>query len=158
MAESVFSIELVGLGPATKSLQPEMYLRPMNAEIKIITKRAQKTARSGFDSASPIINAIQAETKPLQGRMFSVMTDNRTASIEQGREPGDPLLHTNALRPWAKRQGALEAVFEIARGIQRRGVKGRFFIKAASDEAEKGLGRSVNAVAKIVVQKFPRFK
>lgn len=153
-----FSIELIGVKPALKSLQPEIYLGPIGAEIKAITKRAQKSARSGFDSRSPVVNAIQAETKPLQGRMFTVMSDNRTASLELGRDPGDKLLHPDALRPWARRTGSFDAIFEIARGIQRRGVKGRFFMKAAAKEAETGLGRSVNVVAKIVARKFPRFK
>ncbi len=134
-----------------------LYGAEISQAIRDASDFAKKRAAGGFDGFSPIRDSIQAEVLPMQARVFSGMPQARTLSIETGRRPGGPLLHPGALRWWMENiYTGTQRVFEIARGIQRRGVKGRFFMKRATQDTRNQMPVFLRAAAKKIQDSFPK--
>lgn len=111
--------KLKGLGKLPKEAFPGI--------LRAASQHAKTVAAEGVGGTAA--RAISSESSDTSARVFSLMSPARTMSIEQGRQAGGPLLHTDALRRWVQRVGFGESIFALARAIQRRGVKGRFFMR-----------------------------
>lgn len=146
----------LGTDRVLRKLKPELYRPRVARALAEAAQVGQKAARSGFDSASPAVRAISTDKKPMMSRVFSAMPKKRTLSIEEGRRPGEPLLHPDALQGWMRRRGVSESVWTIARGIRARGVKGRFFMKAAHDKTAVAMPLLVKTMARLIAQDFGR--
>ena len=108
-----------GLGRLPKDAFPHI--------LRSASEHAKRVASEGLGGTAA--RSITAESSSTSAKVFSLMSPARTLSIESGRKPGDPLLHTDALRRWVRRVGFGDNIFVLARAIQRRGVKGRFFMR-----------------------------
>ena len=93
------------------------------------SEHAKRVASEGVGGTAA--RSIMAESSDTSARTFSLMSQARTISIEEGRKPRGELLHTDHLRRWSRRVGYSDSLFALARMIQRRGVKGRFFMREA---------------------------
>ncbi len=138
----------LGTEKVLRKLRPELYRPHIAKTLAEAALTGRNAARAGFDRGSPAINAVSTELRPLTARVFSAMPKKRTVSIEEGRRPNEPLLHPDALRGWMRRTGAAVSVWVIARGIRARGVKGRFFMKAAREKTALGLPLLVKKMAR----------
>lgn len=79
---------------------------------------------------------LMSEVKPLQARVFTKRDLVYYNTMEYGRRAGATPPSGNKLVAWAARKGlSKSAAFAIARSIGRRGIKGRFFMKAGADSA-----------------------
>jgi len=84
------------------------------------------------------------------------MSEARSTSIELGRSAGGPLVHPDALRRWIARVGYPGTAFVLARQIKRRGVKGRFFMRAAIQSTQNALPGMLRRMAGDVATRFGR--
>ena len=119
------------------------------------SNHAQDKAKKGL-GRSVAANSILSEVRPTSARVFSMMSDARTASIEVGRPPGDPLIHPDALRRWARKSSYPYSVFKLAFQIQRRGVKGRFFMRAAIASTRSRIPELSRRMARDIEKRFAR--
>lgn len=151
MAELGGDIRIIGLDALQKDLR-NLTGPPLATILTDASDHAKKVAKEGVGGVAS--RSLMSEVKPNSARVFSLMAEARTTSIELGRAPDGPLLHTDALRRWASRVGFSDSLFELARQIQRRGVKGRFFMKAAIQSTQNELPRLVREMAMNVKGRF----
>lgn len=79
---------------------------------------------------------LRSEVKPLYSRVFTQRDLVYYNTMEYGRRAGATPPSGNKLVAWAARKGLpASAAFAIAKSIGRRGIKGRFFMKAGADSA-----------------------
>ena len=150
-----FDIELSGFERLKRNTE-DLIPGPLKNLLVTASLRARNVARQGVSSNSPVARTILNEVQPMSAKVFSVMSENRTRSIEVGRQAGGPLLHTDALKRWIKRVGFSGSPFALARAIQRRGVKGRFFMQAAFKSARENLPRDLTAMGQEIGKLFGR--
>lgn len=115
---------------------PALLQKPMQEYLTEASEIGRRAAAGAIDGGTgKAVRSVAAKVQPLSARVFSAMATPRSRSIDQGRKPGASL---KALLPqiirWREAVHHPDSAIVIAKGIQRRGVKGRFF-KRASVEA-----------------------
>lgn len=104
--------------------------------VSIFTERHAKEGAP--KDTSNLARSIAWDAQPLSARVYSPLA--YAAVMEAGRRPGAKMPPPDALRGWMRRHGMGPAgAWALARSIARRGIKGRFFMKAARDKAEAKL-------------------
>jgi hypothetical protein len=88
---------------------------------------AVRETKSGAP-AGAIAASITATVRPMEAM---IRGSGAALAVEFGRHPGTPPPPAAALQAWAAAHGLSEFVYPIARAIQRRGIKGRFFLRKA---------------------------
>ena len=106
---------------------------------RILLKKAslfgERIAREGAPKDTvALARSIVSEASESSARVFSPL--NYALPMEEGRRPGAPMPPPEALRGWARRHGFVGSLFVLARSIARRGIKGRFFLRAAKIKTE----------------------
>ena len=145
--------EIIGIDRFTKNLK-DLAGPPLAALLERASGHARKVATEGLPGAAA--NSIQSEVRSESARVYSLMAPARTISIEVGRKPGGPLMHPDALRRWVRRVGHQGNIFALARRIQRRGVKGRFFMRAAHQQTQNILPELLKRMGREIGQRFSR--
>jgi hypothetical protein len=112
---------------------PRLLQEPMQEYLTEASDIARRAAVGAMDGGTDkAVRSLGAKVTPLAARVFSAMATPRSRSIDQGRKPGASL---KALLPgiirWREAVHHPDSAIVIAKGIQRRGVKGRFFKRAA---------------------------
>jgi hypothetical protein len=112
---------------------PTLVQQPMQEYLTEASDLARRAATARMDGGRGIaVRSVGAKITPLNARVYSAMPAARSRSIDRGRKPGASL---NELLPglirWREAVHAPERAITIARQIQRRGVEGRFFKRAA---------------------------
>lgn len=134
------TVQVINLNRVLRTLVPATLHQPAVAElITDATLLGQRTAREGAprDTAA-LARSILAEPKPLLGRVYTTLAYARP--MEEGRRPGSRPPPPQALHGWLRRHGIpTGAAWVIARAIGRRGIKGRFFMKAAEAAVRRAL-------------------
>jgi hypothetical protein len=97
--------------------------------VQAAAKLAEQKAREG--APGHVASSIQADVKGLDAEVRSTLPE--ALPIETGRHAGARFPPPDALLGWAARHGFSGNVFVLARAIARRGIKGRFFMRAARD-------------------------
>ena len=118
------------------------------------SSHAKKVAAEGVGGVAA--NSMMSEVRPGSARVFSLMASARTRSLEEGRRPGGALLHPDALQRWIRRVEYGLSPYVLAKQIQRRGVKGRFFMKAAVQSTQELLPGLIRDMARAVEGRFGR--
>jgi hypothetical protein len=145
-----------GLERLLSKLTPELYRPAMLHLLTAASLLAERTAREGAPKdTSALSRSITSEVKPTSARVFSTLA--YASVMEEGRRPGARMPPPDALRGWMGRHGLGNvAPFVIARGISRRGIKGRFFFKAAQQAVEHALPGLAEAAGRKVQEEWHR--
>ncbi len=151
MANSL-EVEIIGL-ERLKNL-PHLARDAFPPILRRAADNAQEVAAEGVGGVAA--KSIMADVSDTSARVFSVMSPARTMNIELGRRRGERLVHTDALRRWARRTGFGGNLFSLAQGIRRRGVKGRFFMAAAHKSTLELLPSLVRSAGDEIRHRFGR--
>lgn len=131
------SIEVQGEEELQRKLQPDLYLPAVHDVLKVAAKFATAEAQHGAArDIGAIAKTITAEVRsPMEVRVRSRHPGAMAA--EFGRHAGTAPPPMSALRAWASRHGMGGLEFVLAQAISRRGIKGRFFMRAAREKLQR---------------------
>jgi hypothetical protein len=146
------TIELVGLEELSRKLKPRLYEQAVATLMEDITIVGERTAkqRAPRDTGA-LKRSIHSQAKPFSARIFSNL--GYAVPVEYGRGRNKRMPPPSALHGWLRRHGKpASAAFVVARAIGRRGIKGRFFMRAAEEAIRAKLpsmmDRTVRAIGK----------
>jgi glycyl-tRNA synthetase beta subunit len=115
----------------------------------------ERAAREGAPrDTSALARSIVSESSESSARVFTPL--NYAMTVEEGRRPGAKMPPPEALRGWARRHGFQGSLFVLARAIARRGIKGRFFMKAATQKVNQKMPDWMRELFSDVRQDFER--
>ena len=99
---------------------------------KTLTHAAElaKTAAAGKSRSAMVSASLMTEVRPQSARVYSNLHPAVAGVIEFGRYPNKKRPPISAIQSWAAEKGVLTNVYAIATAIGRRGIKGRFFMRA----------------------------
>jgi hypothetical protein len=116
-----------------------------------------EAATSGLDAGTGIaVRSLAFEVKPLEMRVYSAMPIARAFSIEKGRPLHDPKLRLGGIITWKEAVGHTEPAVLIYSEIKQRGVKGRFFMRAARNKISEQLPTLLRAMGQKIAVKWGR--
>lgn len=142
MARLKTRVTLEGVAEVQSRMRdPAMLNEPMREMLTEAARIGQRAATDRMDGGLGIaVRSVASRVEPNGARVFSAMATARSRSIDQGRKPGQPLksLLPGIIR-WKQAVGHPDSAIAIAKGIQRRGVKGRFFKRAAVEAVNNAL-------------------
>lgn len=154
-----FSIEIQGVDELRGSLRRIRRLEPLRAEVlepgaklgQSVAKGAAPPSAGQYNVRGDIRRRVTART----ARVFT--TDGGARFIEYGRRPGLKLppveggsvYWSDHFRLWAAALGIPKSrLFVLARAIARRGLKGRFFMRAGREAVAAALPGFLNNCAR----------
>lgn len=144
---------IIEFGPEFDAMQkkldqagPELIAPALTQLLTDAALLGTKVAREGAprDTAA-LIRSIQSEVRPLSARVYTPLTYALT--MEEGRRPGAKMPPPDALVGWIRRHGLTVSPFVLARSIARRGIRGRFFMKAAKQAVQGAMPRFISEAA-----------
>lgn len=106
---------------------PALTDEPMLGFFRSATEVAHRGA-AGAAPAGAIRGSLLTEATPALGRVYSNLLPAKFA--DGGRRPGAKLPPVDFVERWANARGIDASPFAIARAIARRGIRGRFFMRA----------------------------
>ena len=131
--------------------------------VRMLTRlalRAERAAREGAPrDTSALVRDIAAEVRPLEARVRMPRNLTYFSVMELGRRPGGRMPPPDALAGWARRHGLPTHrgfLFVLARSIARRGIKGRFFMRAARAQTAREMPAQAEAAARELEAEFGR--
>lgn len=145
---SLFSVTVKprSLRALQRRLDPETILKPVQDGITTLGLLVERRARLGAPrDIGDLQRSIMTETKPLFARVHSNLVYHPV--MEQGRRAGGRMPPPQALADWARRKGYTGSLFVLARSIARRGIKGRFYMRAAAKAGRSALPKILDDVA-----------
>lgn len=106
----------------------------------------ERVAKEGAprDTAA-LARSIDSVHNGMEARVFSTL--NYAAPVELGRQAGAAMPPPEALVGWLRRHGNFTTPYALARSIARRGIKGRFFMRAARKRVEDERHKLLDAAA-----------
>ena len=149
-----YDIDMTGLDSLKRKLVPQIYREPMAEMFQTIAAIGERTAkqRAPRDTGA-LKRSIHSDAQPMSARIFSMKA--YAMPVEFGRRKGARMPPPNALRGWARRKGGNpNLAFVVARAIARRGIKGRFFMKAAHQAIVMKMPFQMKLVEKKVAKRF----
>jgi len=140
-------IKVEGMEALTRKLgNKQIILRPIGKLISDLALLVQREARSGTPRDTGALGrSIMRDVQPMMARVFTGL--QYAPVMEHGRHPGGRMPPPQALAGWARRHGfgtSAGMLFVLARSIARRGIKGRFFMKKATEAGRTALPRLVS--------------
>ena len=139
------------------TLDPKLVVREVSTAIGQSGLAAQRVAKEGIPrDTSSLSRALTLETKPLQARLYFNRDLIYAHVMESGRRVGAPMPPPLALAGWARRKGFEGSLYVLARSISRRGIKGRFFMKAAREAGEQSMIKELKLASKRVEKQWQR--
>lgn len=151
VAEIVVRIE--NLEHVLSKLNPELYLPAIAELLKNAALLGEREAKglAPKDTSALARSIVGQVTGPLTATVSSPL--QYAAVMEEGRSAGARMPPPDALVGWARRHGFSGSTFVLARAIGRRGIKGRFFMRAAMQTVAEQLPVLAEAaVAKIAAR------
>lgn len=145
------------LAAVERKLTPDIYLPSVHDVLRDASKIATTEAQRGAArDIGAIANSIMADVRsPMEIRVHS--SHPGVLSAEFGRKAGTPPPPMAELRGWAERHGMGGLEFVLARSISRRGIKGRFFLRAARDKLQRTeMPVLLNKAAREIERKWAR--
>lgn len=148
-----FTVEAIGLPGIRRKIGVMADLKPVAETIDEASLFAQGVAVQGAprDTAG-LQRSIQRDVSPFSASVYSIQ--KHASVMEFGRRPGAKMPPPSALEGWARRHGFAGGTFVLARSIARRGIKGRFFMKAAREATIRELPRMLNRLAARLERQF----
>jgi len=150
------TIEVEGLDKLRKKLSPRTYekaVATMMEDIAIVGERTAKQ-RAPRDTGA-LKRSIHSDARPMSARIFSNLS--YAVPVEVGRGKNKRMPPPHALHGWLRRHGKPQsAAYVVARAIGRRGIKGRFFMKAAADAIRFKLPSMVERASGDIAKRWSR--
>ncbi len=123
----MIDVRLPDFAKVRAKLAPGLVREPTAALIRDAARFAEREAKTGAPGL--IARSISSQVHELSAK---IVGGAAALAVEFGRHPGTPQPPLGELRKWARARGIPEsALFPIARAIRRRGIRGRFFARAA---------------------------
>ena len=129
----------------------DLVTTPMKGMLESLAEIAQKEAVSTSRSQG-VARAIFTEIEPTLARVRIPLAYG--ATLNRGRKPGAKMPSTNELREWAAAHGWQGRLFVLARSIQRRGIKGRFFMRKARAAVRRAMPEHVERMSAEIEKRF----
>lgn len=143
-------VTLIGAESAIKKLdelQQWGALKTFLDELSLIAQREAK-AEVPRDTAA-LGRSIQRDVMPFSAKIYTNLS--YAPVVEDGRGAEKKMPPPQLLAGWARRHGKPQsALFVMARAIGKRGIKGRFFMRAAEHKANAEVPRLVKELAQRV--------
>jgi hypothetical protein len=145
-----YEVRIVGLAPILRTVRdPALVARPLREELDQLSLLAQARVREGAPKDTGALRrSFLREVRPLGARVYSQLV--YAPVMELGRRPGARMPPPEALRGWARRHGfgtSRSALFVLARAIARRGIKGRFYMRAAAEAVQQAMPTALARIA-----------
>lgn len=136
---AAIELHITGLEHVLSKLHPSLYRPALTLLLKDAALHAERTAREGAPKdTSALARSITSEVKGTSARVYSTLA--YASVMEEGRRPGARMPPPQALLGWLGRHGIPASfAFVVARAIGRRGIKGRFFMRAAKQALSRAL-------------------
>lgn len=154
------SVEVVNIERLGRALSPGIIDGPMR---DLLGKSAREGLRSAHAAAprdtGALRRSLSAETHPLQARVYTRRPAAYFPVMEFGRRPGAKMPPPQQLRGWARRHGfptSPGALFVLARAIARRGIRGRFFMRAGAQSVRQRLPEWLRTMGESIGVNFER--
>ena len=147
------SIDTRGIDELMKKFRPELYREPLGdmfGRLGVIAQRTAVQRAPRFTGA--LQRSIHLTVRPLSARIFSNL--NYAVPVEVGRSRNRTPPPVGPLRRWAASKGI--NVYALVKSIGRRGIKGRFFMRAARQAVEMKLPFQLRLVAKQIASRFEK--
>lgn len=139
-----YQVELRGAEVAlAKVTDARLVAIPLRKTMDELSLLAQARAREGAPrDTGTLARSLLREAQPLMSRVYSLLV--YAPVMERGRRPGAKMPPPDALAGWARRHGFRPGMeFVLARAIARRGIRGRFFMRAAAEAVQRALPRAL---------------
>lgn len=146
---SDYTVELKGAQAVFRKLDPSLYQAAVAELLSSAATTAEAAARAGaaFDTGA-LARSITSQVTPPTARVFSTL--GYAPVVELGRAPGARPPPPDALIGWMARHGMTGDPWRLARAIGRRGIKGRFFMRAAAEVTRRALpGLTARAAGRV---------
>jgi phage gpG-like protein len=147
-----------GLEQLQKKLQPGLYEKALQQILEDAATLGERVAKGQAPrDTGALKRSIHSTVKPTFATVFSNL--NYAVWVEHGRKPGKrpPV---DALRGWARRHGwnpyALAFVIGKFGTKKRRGKRGRFFMKAATEKVRAKLPHFVEVASETVAKRWSK--
>lgn len=128
------SVRVVGLEAVARKMQPEYLVAPVVRDM--LNDAASEGERVAREGAPDVVAArMHSEVSSFHSEIVSMHP--ASAAIEAGRRPGAPMPPESAIAAWAAGRIPPRAAWVIARAIGRRGLAGRFFMRAAANHLRR---------------------
>jgi hypothetical protein len=156
MTQPPITVTIQGLDKLKKVTRPELVLGPTSRAIRDLSLLAERTSKAAAPADTGALRrSITAQIKPLSARIGDTRDLTYFEVQERGQAPlGATKQHfppPSALAGWARRHGfgtTPGALFVLARGIARRGFKGRFFMAKGRQSVQKALPGKLRRASK----------
>ena len=147
------SIDTRGIDELMKKTKPELYREPLATMFKELGTVAWRTAiqRAPYFTGA-LQRSIRLNVRPLSARIFSNL--NYALPVEVGRSRNSTPPPVGPLRRWANSKGI--NVYALAKSIGRRGIKGRFFMRAARQAVEMKLPFQLKHVERRIAARWSK--
>ena len=148
-----YDMEVRGLDELIRKTRPELYRRPLEKmfeELAEIGETVAKNKAPRFTGA--LQGSIHSEAKPMSARIFS--NKAYAVPVEFGRRKGAKPPPVGPLRRWANAKNI--NVYALVKSIGRRGIKGRFFMKAAEQALMVKMPFQLKIVEKKIAKNWER--
>ncbi len=150
-----FSVNLKGVKEIVRKVDdPNLISVPMEQMMQDLGELGQREAISRSRS-SGIARTMLLDVKPTLARIHTPL--KYAATLNKGRRKGAKMPSSNQIRDWMAAKGIpAELGFVVARGIQRRGIKGRFFMRRARAAIRQAMPAAVARLGDQVERRFER--
>ena len=160
MTQPPITVTIQGLDKLKKVTRPELVLGPTSRVIRDLSLLAERTSKAAAPvDTGALRRSITAQIKPLSARIGDTRGLTYFEVQERGRRPGQRMPPPAALAGWARRHGfgtTPGALFVLARGIARRGFKGRFFMAKGRQAVDKALPEKLRKASKEIEKSWGR--
>ncbi len=99
-----------------------------------------------------VARVIMSDVTPFVARVRIPLAYGPT--LNRGRKPGAKMPPPDALKQWAQENGYEGSLFVLARSIQKRGIKGRFFMRKARAAVRRAMTGEVDRMSDQIERRF----
>ena len=147
-------VKIKGDASLKKKITPGLYRPVMQKMFGDLSKVGVRAAKRKVPvDTGALKSSIQATVKTTGVTIRSPLDYAKV--VELGRSKGSKPPPVRALSGWLSRHGIpLSAAYAVANAIGRRGIKGRFFMKAGMSAMQKKLPYDLKKAERQVAKKF----
>jgi hypothetical protein len=147
-------VKIKGLNSVRARLVPGLYRPVLEEMFRFIANTGETVAKNNAPrDTGALKRSIHSNATDTSARIYSNL--GYAVPVEFGRRKGARMPPPRALRGWARRHGMPEsAAFGIAKNIQRRGIKGRFFMKKAAETIMFKMPFQIKLAEKRIAKRF----
>ena len=138
----VVSFEIKGDEELNRKLTSKIWKKPLRKLFVRATNIAENKARNEAPKDTGSLARNITSNAAVTSTSANVTLPRNLAYYhvqEYGRRPGGRMPPLDAIAGWLRRKGSNANAFVVARGIARRGIKGRFFMRQGFVATQKAM-------------------